>query len=151
MVVGRRRNPATTPRYAAVGRERGSEGYALLLTLFVAVFVELAALLAFAVFTEQLHQTQQTSREVRLTALCDAAIAETLARLENDPGFTGIQRHPFGRTFDSGSELGWIASEVSTVAERSFIEASAGIGPLERRAQVVADRIHGRLQVTGFR
>jgi hypothetical protein len=128
---------------------RSEHGYALLFTLFVAIFVELAALLAAAVVLNRFQATEQRAREARLTALCDAAIAETLAQLARNPSFAGIAH----RSADpDGSDSGaWISSTVAVAASRSFLTVTVGIGPLQRDAEVVADRINGRLRVTAFR
>jgi hypothetical protein len=72
----------------------------------MAVFLVATAVLLIG---QHLHigfgEYQAERRQVKLIALTDAALAETLAGLAADPSFSGVSEHPFGN--------GTVASTVS--------------------------------------
>jgi hypothetical protein len=81
-------------------------GYALVLTL-LAVFLSAVAVALIGLSLEvRLRSTQEETRGVVLTTLCDAALAQTLAGLAQG-GSQGVAAHTFAG--------GTIASQVQTL------------------------------------
>lgn len=71
-------------------------GVALLWALLATTAVAASVLLVASVVASRQPASQYDHRNVILTALSDAAMAETLARLDADPAFAGIDERPFG-------------------------------------------------------
>ena len=86
---------------------RREKGYSLIAALIVLVLVGAAASFVAASLSLRLRVTRQESIRIRLTALNDAALAETLALLAQNIDFPGSQKYGFGR--------GTIATEVTTL------------------------------------
>jgi len=86
---------------------RGEDGWALPLALGVAAVVVMAVLAMGALVTGRQESTRREGRRLHAVAAADAACAETLAGLAEDPGFRGIAPRPFGG--------GTIASSVEVV------------------------------------
>jgi hypothetical protein len=120
----------------------GQRGYALLLALFALLTAELAALIAAASLAVHFREVRHESETIRLTAITDAAVAETLAELARSPAHRGLSRRPFAG--------GWIESRVETRGGRGGrfrLEIEAGLGHRERRVVVYAVRTGGVLRV----
>lgn len=83
--------PLRRPRPAC-----GDAGHALLTALFVMLLVGLAMAIAAAALQLHMRTMRHEVRTVRLIALTDAAVAETLAELDADPAFPGLAAHDFG-------------------------------------------------------
>jgi hypothetical protein len=122
---------------------RGDRGYALLLALFALLIAELATLLAVASLGAHLREVRDEGEIIQLTAIADAAAAETLAELARSTAHRGLSRRPFAD--------GWIESRVTTIGGRYRLEVHAGLGHRERRIEVDAVRLGGRLQVLAAR
>ena len=73
----------------------GRSGQALLIAILVVLIVAFAAALIFAHYTLQTRISLQQSRQIRLIALNDAALAEALAHLAENEGFRGEGPHEF--------------------------------------------------------
>jgi hypothetical protein len=82
----------------------GEGGQILILSLLVVVLLTSALLLIAAALQARMKAVRREAAAVRLTALADAALAETLARLAAHAGAAGLPERPFGE--------GLIASEV---------------------------------------
>lgn len=108
---------------------RDDAGFALLVALFVLFLVSVTLSLAAMSLALRLRTAHDEARATALTALCDAAVAETLAELAAGQ-FGGVSDHPYGG--------GTIGSQVQTVAAQHYrITATAQIGG--RARTVVAD------------
>jgi type II secretory pathway component PulK len=108
---------------------RGERGYALLIALLVVALLSVALALIGLSLALRLRTAREEARGVTLTALCDAALAETLSGLA--AGQAGnVAEHPLGS--------GTVASQVATIDAHHFrIRATARF---EARARtVVAD------------
>jgi hypothetical protein len=81
-------------------------GVALLWALLATTAVAGSVLLVAAVVASRQPSSRYDYRSVVLTALSDAAVAETLAELDADPAFPGIEARTFG--------AGRISSTVAT-------------------------------------
>ncbi|HUP25585.1 MAG TPA: hypothetical protein VNB06_21915 [Thermoanaerobaculia bacterium] len=123
-------------------RAGGSEGgFALLLALFVTLFASAAMMLSAAALKVELDETRAEAIRIRLDAMVDAAIAESLA----DRDLSGLTRRPFGD--------GWIESRVERLAGgRARIQATAMLGTRVRDAEVeVVVVANGRPRVLEWR
>jgi hypothetical protein len=122
---------------------RGERGYALLLALFALLTAELATLLAVSSLGIHLREVRDESEIIQLTAITDAAMAETLAELARSPAHRGLSRRPFAD--------GWIESRVTRIGGRYRLEARGGLGHREQHIEADAVRLGGRLQVLAAR
>lgn len=112
-------------------------GYALLLALVVIFLTYIALALVFAALALRLRQFQLETQAIHLVALSDAGMAEALAGLARDPGFSGRPRHEL----DHGS----IASQVEPVSSKVFrVTTQASYAGRGRGAQALV-----RLDVPG--
>jgi len=75
-------------------QERGS---ALLLALGTILVTSMAILLVAGMIQTRRVSFDLQRRNIMLTALVDAAMAETLAGLDQDPTFSGVPEHSLGR------------------------------------------------------
>jgi len=108
-------------------------GFALLVALFAVFMVGVALSLLALSLAVRLRMAHEEARATVLTALCDAAVAETLAGIAIGQ-VDGVGEHPFGS--------GTIGSEVQTVAAQHYrITATAHVGGKARTvlADVVRD------------
>ena len=87
-------------------RATRESGVALLWALLATTAVAGSVLLVAGVVASRQPSSRYDHRNVVLTALSDAAMAETLAGLDADPAFSGIDERPFG--------AGRISSSVAT-------------------------------------
>jgi hypothetical protein len=110
-------------------RERGE---ALLFALFALLLLTLSLALLAVTMRQRLEEQQREIRRVRLDQLLDGVMAETLARLAIDPGFSGVPSRP-----EEGGE-GW--SEVERVGPyEARVEAGATLGARQASARA---RVH---------
>jgi len=86
-----------------------SRGFALLLALAVLLLEAVALLLAFRAVLSGKVAMQRERRLIELRAASDAALAETMAALEESSAFSGFARHSFAG--------GCLSSEVRTRPE----------------------------------
>lgn len=77
-------------------RTGGQQGYALLVALVVLLLVSIALALLAAGLQIRMRLVRQEAQMLRLMALNDAALAETLASLNYDPNFEGLPDQAFG-------------------------------------------------------
>jgi hypothetical protein len=92
-VSGGRRRPTATRR------GQGRQGFALLVALLVVFLLSVALSLIALSLAVRLRVAREEARAATLTALCDAALAETLPRVAAAAprgGVTGVGAHPFG-------------------------------------------------------
>ncbi|HYL04806.1 MAG TPA: hypothetical protein VE075_02140 [Thermoanaerobaculia bacterium] len=125
--------PAPAPEARRAPRAAADSGFALLVALFVVFLLSMALSLLGLSLALRLRVARDEARATMLTALCDAAVAETLAGVAaGQPD--GIDQHPFGG--------GSIGSQVQTLAAKHYrITATARIGGRVRTvlADVVRD------------
>ncbi|MCP4897051.1 MAG: hypothetical protein GY906_08755 [bacterium] len=111
-------------------QRENQRGSALVLALMAAALVAMAVLLTASY--QQIHSNAHTHemRNIELTALADAALAEAMAKLAEDPKFDGAPRHVFG--------AGEIGSSISQLPDNWIrIRAVAVMG--NWRATITAD------------
>jgi len=77
-------------------RARGQTGFALLVALVVVLLVSIALGLLAAALQIRMRLVRQEAQTLKLMALSDAALAETLASLTYDAGFEGVAEQTFG-------------------------------------------------------
>jgi len=130
------RRPGRTrsgPRPRPGGPVATESGFALLVALFATFMVGVALSLLALSLAVRLRMAHEEARGTVLSALCDAAVAETLSGIAaGEAG--GVGEHPFGS--------GTIGSEVQTVAAQHYrITATAHLGGKARTvlADVVRD------------
>jgi hypothetical protein len=122
----RRAGPA--PAVAAA-----DSGFAMLVALFVLFLVSVALSLIGLSLALRLRTARDEARGTALTALCDAALAETMAGVAAGRA-SGVGEHPFGG--------GTIGSQVQIVAAKHYrVTATAHFGGRARavEADVVRD------------
>ena len=119
------RRPGRTPG----GPAAADSGFALLVALFAVFMVGVALSLLALSLAVRLRMAREEARATVLTALCDAAVAETLSGIAAGQ-VGGVGEHTFGG--------GTIGSEVQTVGVQHYrITATARVGGKAR--QVLAD------------
>ena len=91
--------------------EAADSGFALLVALFAVFLVGVALSLLALSLAVRLRMAHEEARGTALAALCDAAVAETLAGIAAGQ-VDGVGQHPFGS--------GTIGSEVQTVAAQQY-------------------------------
>jgi hypothetical protein len=79
-----------------VVKSRVESGVALVLALVALIVVVASVLLVASLIDERRIPTNYEYRSLVLTALADAALAESLAQLSQDPNFIGIDERSFG-------------------------------------------------------
>jgi hypothetical protein len=95
-----------------------NSGHALFVALLVMVLVAASVALLAGHFGLRSRLVSQEARRIHLAALSDAAVAESIARLNESSGFAGIRHRPFGG--------GAIASQIESLSEsRRLIVATA--------------------------
>jgi nicotinamide mononucleotide (NMN) deamidase PncC len=123
------RRPGRTPG----GPAASESGFALLVALFAVFMVGVALSLLALSLAVRMRMAREEARGMMLSALCDAAVAETLSGIAAGQ-VRGVGEHPFGN--------GTIGSEVRTLAAQHYqITAKAHVGGKARsvRADVVRD------------
>lgn len=110
------------------GRRGGQRGVALILTLLVVVLLVGMLALAVAFVAERQQSVRRETRQIHLVALADGALAETLARLAQRPGYAGLAQRDYGP--------GTIESRITVSGRnRRRIEAKAVYRQWERRVE----------------
>jgi hypothetical protein len=127
-----------------VRRRPAESGIAVLAALLVLLLVSLASALVMASLELRMRVVQQEARRVHLSALSDAAIAETVAELSRNRGYPGIPR----RSFDDG----WLESSVVDLGTgRRQVTARAGYGGWTETVQVEARFTPTSARILGWR
>jgi len=75
---------------------RGERGSAVLLALVTAIVLSMGVLLVAGMIQSRRAAFDVERRNVTLTALADAAMAESLAELDHDPLYRGFASRSFG-------------------------------------------------------
>jgi Tfp pilus assembly protein PilV len=109
---------------------RKDDGFALPGALLALLLLSVALALVAASLQLRMRLVLRESRSLTLTALSDAALAETLARLSEDAAFRGAPEHAFG--------AGSLKSEVRPLSAVRF-EVTATAGYAGRKRVVEAD------------
>lgn len=136
-----KRPPERAPRKGRQGREAG---YSLLSALFVLLLVSLALALVAASLDLGMRSVRHQARDLRLTALTDAALAEALAHLAGNERFEGLAEHPYGG--------GTVASEVVPMGTRRWrVIGRASWGEARRAVRVEVVATAEGLAVGGWR
>jgi hypothetical protein len=108
---------------------RRQAGHALLVALVILLLAASAATMIAAHFGFRARLVSQESRRIHLVAMTDAAVAESLAGLDQSSGFAGVIERPFGG--------GRIASAVTSLRDnRRLILATARYRGWSRRVEV---------------
>ena len=103
-------------------------GHALLMAILVVLLVATSMTLVSKSLLLEVNQSRTRAAQLDLVALADAALAESLARLALQPGFSGIPRRPEGR--------GEVEAQVTT---------EGTIGPTGRRVRIrIQSTVSGR-------
>lgn len=106
----------------------GEAGFALILALVVLLLVSAALSLIAAALHLRLRELDRRTTELRLVALADEALAETLAHLAQSSGFAGLPRRAIPG--------GWLESEVrSLTSERVRVEIQVHYRGAKRAVQ----------------
>lgn len=120
--------------------KRRESGYALVTVLLAVFLLSVALALVGASLQLRMRLVQDEARDLRLRALSDAALAETLARLAESAYFDGVEEHPFGG--------GAIRSEVRFLAPGRFeVVATASYSWEERTVRAEVLRHPGQARV----
>jgi hypothetical protein len=119
---------------APAGRERG---VALVVALLMMVLVTMSLLLVAKNLQNRVDGFKVDRRSVHLAALADAALAESLARLGENPGLTSVVEHDFGGG-RIGSEISGVSGGTLTIRAYGRLRGWRAM----IRAQVFVDR-HG--------
>ena len=123
---------------------RGERGSAVALALMLLLVLGLGLAVLSEGVVARLAEEQRETRSVRLTAACDAALAETLAGLAASPGFSGVSPHPFaGGTIESRVGAG--------AGTRRVVRARATLSAQIREAEAEIEFASGRPWVVGWR
>ena len=118
-------------------------GHALLVAMIILLLVASAATMVAAHFGFRARQASQESRRIHLVAMTDAAIAQSLANLNESSGYGGVPRREFGG--------GTIASEITSLPDnRRLILATAQYRGWNRRVQMRVELQTGRLVVEAW-
>ncbi|HEY0781962.1 MAG TPA: hypothetical protein VGE98_05890, partial [Thermoanaerobaculia bacterium] len=124
-------------------RRRGERGYALLLALFVIFLLSLALALVGLSLELRLRLLQKEARDLTLEVLTDAALAEALARLSQDPTFSGANAHAYGG--------GTLSSQVRPAGVNVYtVLAVAGYAGRVRAIQATVQSFGGRTAVVNW-
>lgn len=85
----------------------------------------------------------QEARRIHLVALTDAAVAESIAKLSENPGFAGVQQRSFGG--------GRLASDIERLsAERRSVVATASYRGWTRRVRVQIRLRMGSIEIESW-
>jgi Tfp pilus assembly protein PilX len=91
---------------------RGEAGFGLLMALMVLFLLSIALALLAGSLQLRMRLVREDAETVILTALADAAVAEAVANLAQNPGYAGAPAHDFGH--------GKIATQISALAPGLF-------------------------------
>lgn len=118
-------------------------GFALATTLFAVFLLSVALALVATSLQLRMSMVQDEARSLTLTALADAALAETLAHLAVDATYRGAAAHPFGG--------GTIESEVARLdTTRYEVTAKATYAGGERSVRAMVLRLPEGTQVVSW-
>jgi hypothetical protein len=119
-------------------------GFALLIALVVLLLVFEAGGLVASGLAARLRIAREDRSRVVLDALEDASLADALARLDADRGYSGVSERDFGS--------GHLWSDVERVGvQRWSIEASATVGGERRAVEAEARLDDAGLRVVAWR
>jgi hypothetical protein len=122
----------------------GESGYALLTALLVIFLLSIALALLAASLQLRMRLVREDGASVTLSALSDAAVAETLANLAQSGSYTGSPEHDFGG--------GRIGSEVVPLGPGVYdVVATAKYSRRGRVVEAVVLRAPGNAQVQRWR
>jgi hypothetical protein len=122
----------------------GEAGFALLTALLVVFLVSLCLTLISVSLLLRMRAVRQESQGVILTALSDAALAESVANLAVDADFAGVPEHTLGS--------GKIASHISKLSATQFrIVATARLGTRTRAIEAFVQRTPASTEVRQWR
>jgi hypothetical protein len=122
---------------------RRPTGQALLVALIILLLVVSAATTVALHFGFRARLVSQESRRIHLVAMTDAAIAESLARLQQSSGYRGMAQ----REFDGGT----ITSTITSLpGNRRQILASAHYRGWDRQVRVQVRLTTGALELEGW-
>jgi hypothetical protein len=125
-------------------RKPGESGYALLTALLVIFLLSIALALLAASLQLRMRLVSEDGVSVTLSALSDAAVAETLANLAQSGSYTGSAEHDFGG--------GRIGSEVVPLGPGVYdVVATAKYSRRRRVVEAVVFRAPGSAQVQRWR
>ena len=115
---------------------RRRTGHALLVAIIVMLIVGAASALIWTHYRLQARLVLRQARQVRLVALNDAAVAEALAQLAENPGYRGEGPHPFA--------VGEISNEIRSLPDdRREVIATAKYRGWTRRTRLVVTIVSG--------
>ena len=119
-------------------------GYALLTALVVLLLVAEAATLIGGSLSVRMRVAREDAERVELDVLSDAALADALARLAQDPNFPGSPERPLG--------AGALWSEAVPIGSGHWeIRAGASFGGVRRVVEARAEATEAGLRVTSWR
>ncbi len=126
-------------------RNRRENGYALLAALLVIFLLSTALALLGASLQLRMRLVREDGKTVILSALSDAAVAETLASLAQSGSFSGADEHDFGG--------GRISSQVTPLSGFGLYDvvATAKFGDRKRVVQAEVYREPGKARVRWWR
>jgi len=111
--------------------------------MIILLLVASAASMVAAHFGFRARLASQESRRIHLVAMTDAAIAESLANLNESSGYGGVPEREFGG--------GSIASEIASLGDnRQLILATARYRGWDRRVQMRVELTTGGLVVEAW-
>ena len=117
-------------------KRREESGYALVMALMVIFLVSVSLALLAASLQIRLRLEAENGETVILSGLSDGALAESLANLAEDPSYTGVPEHDFGR--------GRISSTVESLdADNRLFNVRATATYRQRRRVVEARVVRG--------
>lgn len=124
-------------------RKAEESGFALVTALFAVFLLSVALALVGTSLQLRMSMVRQEARSLTLTALSDAALAETLAHLAIDATYRGVAAHPYGG--------GTIESEVVRVSTTRYqVRASAFYAGGERAVRAEVLRLPEGTQVVSW-
>jgi type II secretory pathway pseudopilin PulG len=122
----------------------GESGYALLTALLVIFLLSIALALLAASLQIRMRLVREDGASVTLSALSDAALAESLANLAQSGSYTGSEEHDFGG--------GRIRSGVVLLSPGVYdVVAIAKYGQRRRVVEALVFRAPGYVQVQRWR
>jgi len=125
-------------------RRRGEAGFGLLMALMVIFLLSIALALLAASLQLRMRLVREDAQTVILTALADAAVAEAVANLAQNPGYTGAPAHDFGH--------GKIATQVNSLGPGLFdVVATATYAGRTRAVEAEVFRAPGIARVRRWR
>ncbi|HEX7185780.1 MAG TPA: hypothetical protein VF756_28405 [Thermoanaerobaculia bacterium] len=125
-------------------KDRLDGGYALLAAVFTIFLLSIALAILASSLHLHMRLVREEERNLRLRALSDAALAETLYNLRYDSYFDGVEERPFGG--------GAIRSYVTFVAPGRFhVLATATYARRQRTVEAEVFRTPTEISVVRWR